>query len=153
MRAPPCRQAPRRRHGRHGLADQSGAGTDDGQAERGRHALRDHGRAKLVGQPTYGKGTVQTFYDLDEEGSSVKLRIYTHVREDTIALYGFATTLEQELFERLISISGIGPKLALSVLSGIETPDLVRAIKAQDVAHSWWIPALGGTLAAHHLPR
>ena len=65
-----------------------------------------------------------------EPGRAVTLRVHTHVREDMIALYGFATSLEQDLFERLISISGIGPKLALSVLSGIEPPDLVRAIKA-----------------------
>ncbi len=65
------------------------------------------------------------------------------MREDVIALYGFATSLEQELFERLISISGIGPKLALAVLSGIETPDLVRAIRAQDVARLTAIPGVG----------
>ena len=62
-------------------------------------------------------------------GRDVTLRVHTHVREDVIALFGFATALEQELFERLISISGIGPKLALAVLSGIEPPDLVRAIR------------------------
>ena len=86
---------------------------------------------------------LSTFYVVGEPGTSVTLRIHTHVREDVIALYGFATSLEQELFERLISISGIGPKLALSVLSGIETPDLVRAIKAQDVARLTAIPGVG----------
>ena len=55
--------------------------------------------------------------------------MHTHVREDVIALYGFATALEQDLFERLISISGIGPKLALAVLSGIDPGELVRAIR------------------------
>ena len=60
-----------------------------------------------------------------------------------IALYGFATGLEQDLFERLISISGIGPRLALAVLSGMEPPDLVRAIKAQDVARLTSIPGIG----------
>jgi Holliday junction DNA helicase RuvA len=86
---------------------------------------------------------LSTFYVVGELGASVALRVHTHVREDMIALYGFATSLEQDLFERLISISGIGPKLALSVLSGIEPPDLVRAIKAQDVARLTAIPGVG----------
>ena len=86
---------------------------------------------------------LSTFYVVGEPGTSITLRVHTHVREDTIALYGFATGLEQALFERLISISGIGPKLALSVLSGIEPPDLVRAIKAQDVARLTAIPGVG----------
>lgn len=86
---------------------------------------------------------LSTFYVAGEPGDGVVLRIHTHVREDVIALYGFATALEQELFERLISISGIGPKLALAVLSGIEPPDLVRAIRAQDVARLTAIPGVG----------
>jgi Holliday junction DNA helicase RuvA len=86
---------------------------------------------------------LSTFYVVGDPGSAVMLRVHTHVREDVIALYGFATSLEQELFERLISISGIGPKLALAVLSGIEPPDLVRAIKAQDVARLTAIPGVG----------
>jgi Holliday junction DNA helicase RuvA len=65
------------------------------------------------------------------------------VREDVIALYGFASSLEQELFERLISISGIGPKLALAVLSGIDPAELVRAIRTQDVARLTRIPGVG----------
>jgi holliday junction DNA helicase RuvA len=86
---------------------------------------------------------LSTFYVVGDLGATLILRVHTHVREDVIALYGFATSLEQELFERLISISGIGPKLALSVLSGIEPPDLVRAIKAQDVARLTAIPGVG----------
>ena len=86
---------------------------------------------------------LSTFYVVGELGVTVVLRVHTHVREDVIALYGFATSLEQELFERLISISGIGPKLALAVLSGIEPPDLVRAIKVQDVARLTAIPGVG----------
>ena len=86
---------------------------------------------------------LSTFYVVGEPGGPVTVRVHTHVREDVIALYGFATGLEQDLFERLISISGIGPKLALAVLSGIETPDLVRAIKAQDVARLTAIPGIG----------
>jgi Holliday junction DNA helicase RuvA len=86
---------------------------------------------------------LSTFYVAGEPGDSVVLRVHTHVREDVIALYGFATALEQQIFERLISVSGIGPKLALAVLSGIEPPDLVRAIRAQDVARLTAIPGVG----------
>ena len=86
---------------------------------------------------------LSTFYVLGEPGTPVTLRIHTHVREDIIALYGFATALEQHLFERLIAISGIGPKLALAVLSGIEPADFVRAIRVQDVARLTAIPGIG----------
>ena len=86
---------------------------------------------------------LSTFYGLGEPGSPVMLRVHTHVREDAIALYGFASPLEQDLFERLISISGIGPKLALAVLSGIDPAELVRAIRAQDVARLTRIPGVG----------
>ena len=86
---------------------------------------------------------LSTFYGIGEPGAGVALRIHTHVREDVIALYGFATALEQDLFERLISIGGIGPKLALAVLSGIDPGDLVRAIRTQDVARLVRIPGVG----------
>ena len=86
---------------------------------------------------------LSTFYGIGEIGAPVVLRIYTHVREEVIALYGFATPLEQDLFERLISISGIGPKLALAVLSGIDPGDLVRAIRTDDVARLTRIPGVG----------
>ena len=86
---------------------------------------------------------LSTFYGLGEPGTGVTLRIHTHVREDVIALYGFATALEQELFERLIAIGGVGPKLALAVLSGIEPADLIRAVRVQDVARLTAIPGVG----------
>ena len=86
---------------------------------------------------------LSTFYGLGDPGSEIALRIHTHVREDALSLYGFATRLEQELFERLISISGIGPKLALAVLSGIEPPELVRAIERADLARLTAIPGVG----------
>ena len=86
---------------------------------------------------------LSTFYGLGEPGAGVTLRVHTHVREDAIALYGFASPLEQDLFERLISISGIGPKLALAVLSGIDPGELVRAIRTQDVARLTRIPGVG----------
>jgi holliday junction DNA helicase RuvA len=84
-----------------------------------------------------------TFYPLGDAGSDVVLRVHTHVREDVIALYGFATPLEHDLFERLIVINGIGPKLALAVLSGIEPLDLIAAIRRQDVARLTAIPGIG----------
>ena len=86
---------------------------------------------------------LSTFYRLGEPGDEVALRIHTHVREDALALYGFATPLEQALFERLIGVSGIGPRLALGVLSGIEPPELVRAIERGDVARLTAIPGVG----------
>ena len=86
---------------------------------------------------------LSTFYVVGDAGTGVALRIHTHVREDVIALYGFATELEQDLFERLIAISGVGPKLALAVLSGIEPAELVRAVRVQDVARLTAIPGIG----------
>jgi Holliday junction DNA helicase RuvA len=86
---------------------------------------------------------LSTFYGLGEPGSEIALRIHTHVREDALLLYGFATRLEQDLFERLIGISGIGPKVALAVLSGIEPPELVRAIERGDLARLTAIPGVG----------
>jgi len=86
---------------------------------------------------------LSTFYGMGDPGSSVALRIHTHVREDALALYGFATPLEQDLFERLIGVSGIGPRLALAVLSGMEPPDLMHAIERSDVARLTSIPGVG----------
>jgi Holliday junction DNA helicase RuvA len=86
---------------------------------------------------------LSTFYGLGEPGGEVALRIHTHVREDALLLYGFATALEQDLFERLIGVSGIGPKVALAVLSGIEPLELVRAIERGDHARLTAIPGVG----------
>ena len=86
---------------------------------------------------------LSTFYGLGEPGTDVALRVHTHVREDALALYGFASALEQDLFERLISVSGIGPKLGLAVLSGIEPLDLIRAIEQADLARLTAIPGVG----------
>ncbi|HUK33977.1 MAG TPA: Holliday junction branch migration protein RuvA, partial [Vicinamibacterales bacterium] len=76
-------------------------------------------------------------------GAAVSLRVHTHVREEAIALFGFATALELDLFERLIGISGIGPKVGLAVLSGIETAELVGAIERGDLARLTAIPGVG----------
>jgi Holliday junction DNA helicase RuvA len=86
---------------------------------------------------------LSTFYAVGEPGAPVALRIHTHVREDALQLYGFATELEEQLFERLIGVSGIGPKLALSILSGIESADLVAAIRDGNVARLTKVPGIG----------
>ena len=86
---------------------------------------------------------LSTFYELGEPGSDVSLRIHTHVREETLALFGFSSTLELQLFERLISVNGIGPRLALTALSGIEPPELVRSVRQGDVARLTGIPGVG----------
>jgi Holliday junction DNA helicase RuvA len=86
---------------------------------------------------------LSTFYGLSEVGGEIALRVHTHVREDALLLYGFATRLEQDLFERLIGVSGIGPKVALAVLSGIEPPELIRAIERSDLARLTAIPGVG----------
>ena len=86
---------------------------------------------------------LSTFYRIGEPGDEVTLLTHTHVREDVLALFGFLTAAEQALFERLIAVSGVGPKLAVSILSGIEAPDLVAALRASDVARLTRIPGVG----------
>jgi holliday junction DNA helicase RuvA len=86
---------------------------------------------------------VSTFYRLGEEGSDVRLLIHTHVREDALVLFGFESSREQALFERLIAVSGIGPRLALTILSGIEPPQLIDALRSGDLARLTRIPGVG----------
>jgi Holliday junction DNA helicase RuvA len=86
---------------------------------------------------------LSTYYTAGEPGTEIALRVHTHVREDQIALYGFGSLLELQLFERLIGVSGIGPKLALAALSGIEPDDLVRAVRTADVARLSAVPGIG----------
>ena len=87
--------------------------------------------------------SVATFSELPAEGAEAALYIHTHVREDQIALFGFAETQEKRLFERLLTISGIGPKLAITVLSGISSDRLVAAIRGGDHATLTKIPGIG----------
>jgi Holliday junction DNA helicase RuvA len=87
--------------------------------------------------------SVATFTSLPAEGAEARLHIYTHVREDQIALFGFAEPKEKRLFEKLLTISGIGPKLAITVLSGIDTDRLVTAIRAGDHGTLTRIPGIG----------
>ena len=86
---------------------------------------------------------VSTFSRLPEAGAEVRLRVYTHVREDALALYGFLTQDEKALFEKLISVSGIGPKLAVTVLSGLAAADLLAAIRRGEVERLVRIPGVG----------
>lgn len=91
---------------------------------------------------------LSTFYALPEINESASLSVYTHLREDAIQLYGFVTALEKDSFILLTSISGIGPKLALSVLSALNVPDLVSAILAGDVEKLSSVPGIGKKTAA-----
>jgi Holliday junction DNA helicase RuvA len=87
--------------------------------------------------------SVATFTALPAVGAEARLHIYTHVREDQIALFGFAEPNEKRMFEKLLTISGIGPKLAITVLSGIDTDRLVTAIRGSDHATLTRIPGIG----------
>jgi Holliday junction DNA helicase RuvA len=87
--------------------------------------------------------SVPTFSDLPAVGADVALHIHTHVREDVIALYGFLHSSEKVLFEKLITVSGIGPKLAITILSGMPADEMVGAIRGNDVARLTRIPGIG----------
>ena len=87
--------------------------------------------------------SVPTFSELPPAGGEVALHIHTHVREDQIALYGFLRPEEKHLFEKLISVSGIGPKLAITILSGMPTDEMTAAIRGNDVARLTKIPGIG----------
>lgn len=86
---------------------------------------------------------VSTFYDLGDVGAQASLRVHTHVREDAIMLFGFRTSREKELFLRLTSVSGIGPKLGITFLSGTSPDDLIAAIRSNDLARLVSIPGVG----------
>lgn len=87
--------------------------------------------------------SIPTFSDLPAVGAEVSLFIHTHVREDALALFGFLRSEEKQLFERLISVSGIGPKLAVTILSGMQAEAMVAAIKGNNVALLTRIPGIG----------
>ena len=87
--------------------------------------------------------SIPTFSGLPVLGSEVALFIYTHVREDALALYGFLRSEDKQLFEKLISVSGIGPKLAITILSGMQTDAMIASIKGNNVAALTRIPGIG----------
>ena len=86
---------------------------------------------------------LSTFYELPDAGQPIVLHIHTHVREDAISLYGFNTEEEREVFQLMISVSGIGPKLAVNVLSGITAGEWVRAVAMEDLKRLTAIPGVG----------
>jgi Holliday junction DNA helicase RuvA len=86
---------------------------------------------------------VPTFSQLPSLGSEVALHIHTHVREDQLALYGFIRPEEKQLFEKLITVSGIGPKLAVTILSGMPADEMINAIRSNDLARLTKIPGVG----------
>jgi holliday junction DNA helicase RuvA len=86
---------------------------------------------------------VSTYTRLPETGSEVRLRVHTHVREDTLALYAFATQEEKALFEKLISVSGIGPALAVKILSGLPALELINSIRRGEIERLVRIPGIG----------
>jgi Holliday junction DNA helicase RuvA len=86
---------------------------------------------------------VSTFYQLPDPPGEAQLHIHTHVREDALALYGFLTTAEKRVFEKLLSVSGIGPRLAVTILSGLEVAELVPAIRSNDLVKLTHIPGVG----------
>jgi Holliday junction DNA helicase RuvA len=112
---------------------------------RGKLALKDQARVVVdvngVGYEVFVPLT--TFTALPDAGSEVSIDVHTHVREDMIALYGFSTRRERIIFEKLITISGIGPKLAVTILSGGSVEDLVSAIRRSDLARLTAIPGVG----------
>jgi Holliday junction DNA helicase RuvA len=87
--------------------------------------------------------SMNTFTELPDVGSEVSLFIYTNVREDQIALFGFHRAEEKALFEKLVSVSGIGPKLAVNILGGMNTPDLVATIRGADATRLTRMPGVG----------
>src|SRR5882672_5601576 len=87
--------------------------------------------------------SVPTFSELPAVGAEVALHVHTHVREDLIALYGFLRPAEKSLFEKLITVSGIGPKLAITILSGMAADEMTGAIRGNDIAKLTRIPGIG----------
>lgn len=86
---------------------------------------------------------ISTYSALPDVGETIQVRVHTHVREDAIALFGFVSSEEKLLFEKLIGVSGIGPKLAITVLSGLAAPDLTSAIRSGDVQRLTRVPGIG----------
>src|SRR5271155_4794223 len=97
---------------------------------------------------THGVGydvaiSIPTFSELPSAGAEVALHIHTHVREDALNLYGFLRPAEKQLFEKLITVSGIGPKLAITILSGMPADEMVGSIRHNDIARLTRIPGIG----------
>ena len=94
---------------------------------------------------------LSTYYELGDPGMDITLRVHTHVREDALQLFGFRTEQEKKIFLHLTSVTGIGPKLAITILSGMGADDLVRAIQTGDLARLVGIPGVGKKTAERML--
>lgn len=108
--------------------------------------LEKHANAAIVDVGGVGYEVsipLSTFYELGEAGSDVSLRIYTHVREDAIQLFGFKTLRERDLYLRLISVQGIGPKMGIAMLSGMSADEIIMAIRSNDLPRLKSIPGVG----------
>jgi len=108
--------------------------------------LEKHANAAIIDVGGVGYDVtipLSTFYELGEPGSDVGLRIHTHVREDAIQLFGFKSSRERDLFLRLLSVQGVGPKLAITMLSGMSADEMVLAIRKEDLARLTGIPGVG----------
>ena len=86
---------------------------------------------------------LSTYYELPDPGSRVELLVHMHVREDAIALFGFRTRFEKDMFSRLIGVSGVGPRTALAVLSGLGAVELIESVRARDVGRLSAVPGIG----------
>ena len=86
---------------------------------------------------------LSTFYEVGDVGANVELRIYTHVKEDVLQLYGFKTLLERQLFINLLSVSGVGPRIGIALLSGMSADELIASIKNNNLARLTLIPGVG----------
>ncbi len=86
---------------------------------------------------------LSTYYELPEENNPIKLNIHTSLKQDSISLFGFATLAERDIFQVLLAVSGIGPKLALNILSGISVDDMIRAIRDRDLRRLTNVPGVG----------
>lgn len=86
---------------------------------------------------------LSTYEELGEPGSRVELHVHTHVREDALALFGFHTRFEKDVFTRLLAVSGVGPRIALAVLSGLGARDLIEAVRGRDIARLSSVPGVG----------
>ncbi len=107
---------------------------------------RKHPNQAIV--ETHGVGydvviSVPTFSEMPAAGAEVSLHIHTHVREDALSLYGFLRLAEKHLFEKLLTVSGIGPKLAITILSGMPADEMIGAIRGGDLARLTRIPGIG----------
>ncbi len=108
-----------------------------------RHKAPDHVIVDVHGVGYCVHVPLSTFYDLPEVGSPASLHVHTHVREDTLQLFGFGTIAEKDMFLHLIAVNGVGPKLALTILSGIHPDELHRVVLFQDRQRLQKIPGIG----------